>query len=85
MGSRHSFLVLTLMVLGAAGLLLLAGGFPLVGEPAVYRSGLMLGLGIAAALLALWGGWRLAAGQRARYVCGLVSSFFTCSVLWAVC
>ncbi len=85
MGSRYSFLVLTLMLLGAAGLLLLAGGFPLVGEPAVYRSGLMLGLGIAVALLALWGGWRIAAGQKARYVCGLVSCFFTCSglmVLW---
>lgn len=85
MNRKTSLLLPTLMVLGAACLVLLIGGFPLWGEPSVYRSGLMLGLGISAGLLSLWGGWRLAVGQRARFVCGLVSTFFACAgvvVFW---
>ena len=80
MMERKSFSTLlsaTVMVLAAACLLLLAGGFPLLGEPAVYRSGLMLALVIVAALLSLWGGWRIAAGKRPQLVVGLVSTFFT--------
>ncbi len=72
------------MLLGAAGLLLSVGGFPLVGKPQVYHSGPMVGLGVATALLALWGGWRLAAGQRVRFVCGLVSCFFACAGIMAL-
>lgn len=66
----------TLMVLGAACVLLLAGGFPLMGAPAVYRGGAMLLLGLVSTLLSLWGAWRLAAGQRVRLVFGLVFLFF---------
>lgn len=65
------------MVLGAACVLLLAGGFPLMGAPEVYRSGVMLLLGLIAALLSLWGAWRIAVGQRVRLVFGLVFLFFT--------
>ena len=73
---KEMLLRTTLIVLGGACLLLVAGGFPLLGTPEVYRSGIMLLLGMAAAVLALWGGWYLAAGQRAQFVFGLVSTFF---------
>lgn len=64
------------MVLGAACVLLLAGGFPLMGAPGVYRSGAMLLLGLVSTLLSLWGAWRIAAGQRLRLVFGLLFLFF---------
>lgn len=66
---------LTLLALGAACVLLLAGGFPLLGAEAVYRGGAMILLGVLTALLALVGGWQLAAGQRWRLLGGLVSLF----------
>ncbi len=64
-----------LMTLGAACVLLFAGGFPLLGAPDVYRSGAMLTLGVIAGLLALWGAWKLAKGKRARLVLGLFFTF----------
>lgn len=73
---KEMLLRATLIVLGGVCLLLLAGGFPLLGTPEVYRSGIMLLLGVAAGVLALWGGWRLAVGQRAQFIFGLVSTFF---------
>ena len=60
------------MVLGAVGVLLLAGGFPPSGVPGVYRGGAMLLAGLAVVALCLWGAWRLAAAQRARLLVGLV-------------
>lgn len=71
----------TLMVLGAACVLLLAGAFPVLGNPAVFRGGVMILLGVVAALLALWGGWRLSAGKHAQFLFGLVSLYFTTSGL----
>lgn len=65
------------MALGAACVLLLAGAFPLLGAPAVYRGGAMMLLGALVVLLCLWGGWRLARGYRAQLVAGLVFLFFT--------
>lgn len=62
-------------------MLLLAGAFPVWGAPAVFRSGLMILLGILVGLLALWGGWRVAAGKRAQFIFGLVSTYFTVSGL----
>ena len=75
----------TLMLLGVVGVLLLVGGFPLVGVPAVYGSWLMLTAGVLAIVLSLWGGWRIAAGQRAQFVFGLICTFFAGAglvVLW---
>ena len=71
-----SVLKLSIMALGAACVLLLAGGFPLMGAPAVYRGGAMLLLGLVSTLLCLWGAWQIAAGQRVRLVFGLVFLFF---------
>ena len=71
----------TLMVLGAACVLLTAGAFPVLGTPDVFRGGVMILLGVIAALLALWGGWRLAAGKRAQFIFGLVCTYFTTSGL----
>ena len=65
------------MALGAACVLLLAGAFPLLGAPEVYRGGAMMLLGALVVLLCLWGGWRLATGKRVQLVCGLVFLFFT--------
>lgn len=65
------------MALGAACVLLLAGAFPLLGAPDVYRSGAMLLLGGLTILLCLWGGWRLAAGRRVQLIVGLIFLFFT--------
>lgn len=73
----------TLMTIGAACVLLVAGASPVLGAPAVLRGGLMQLLGIMAGLLALWGGWRLAAGLRVQFVFGLVCTFFTVSGLIA--
>ncbi len=69
----------TLMVLGAACVLLVAGAFPVQGAPAVFRGGVMILLGVVAALLALWGGWRLSAGKHAQFIFGLVCLYFTTS------
>ena len=65
------------MALGAACVLLLAGAFPLLGAPEVYRSGAMLLLGGLTVLLCLVGGWRLAARKRVQLVVGLAFLFFT--------
>lgn len=65
------------MSLGAACVLLLAGAFPLMGAPEVYRSGAMLLLGGLVVLLCLWGGWRLATGLRWQLIVGLIFLFFT--------
>lgn len=69
----------SLMILGAACVLLVAGAFPVLGVPAVYRGGVMILLGVVAALLAFWGGWRLSAGKHAQFLFGLVSLYFTTS------
>lgn len=65
------------MALGAACVLLLAGAFPLMGAPEVYRSGAVLLLGGIAVLLCLWGGWNMVPGRRVQLVVGLVFLFFT--------
>lgn len=73
------------MLLGVAGLLLLLGGFPLAGVPGVYRSWPMSVVGVAAIVLSLWGGWRIAIGQRAQFIFGLICTFFAGAglvVLW---
>ena len=66
-----------IMALGAACVLLLAGGFPLMGAPGVYGGGAMLVLGVLSILLCLAGGWRLVPGHRVQLVVGLVFLFFT--------
>ncbi len=71
----HTLLKATLMALGAACTLLFAGGFPLLGAPALYHGGAMLLLGGLVAVLALWGGLRLAKGNLVRLLCGLFSCF----------
>lgn len=72
-----ALLKLGLMALGAACILLLAGGFPLAGAPAVYSGGAMWLLGGLVVLLCIWGGWRLATGRRVQLIAGLVFLFFT--------
>lgn len=67
----------TLIILGAGCTLLVAGAFPLMGAPAVYKGGAMLLIGFLAAVLALLGGWRLAKGQRLRFLAGGACTFFT--------
>lgn len=64
------------MLLGALCVLLLAGGFPLMGAEGVYRSGAMMLAGGLSFALAAWGAWSLAAGARARLVIGAVFLFF---------
>ncbi len=71
----RTLLKATLMVLGAGCVLLFAGGFPLMGAPAVYHGGAMFLLGILAGLLALWGGLRIARGSIARLLFGLFCCF----------
>ena len=66
----------TLMLLGALCVLLLAGGFPLMGAESVYRGGAMLLAGGLSLALAAWGAWSLAAGARARLIIGAVFLFF---------
>ncbi len=66
-----------IMALGAACVLLLAGAFPLLGAPEVYRSGAMLLLGVITIILCFAGGWRLAVGRRGQLIFGLVFLFFT--------
>lgn len=75
---------ISLMIMGAACVLLLAGGFPLMGAPEVYRSGAMMLLGLLAALLCAVAGWRLANGERLRLLGGLICVFFACAGLAAV-
>lgn len=65
----------TLMLLGAALVLLLAGGFPPVGAPAVYHGGAMLLVGVGVCACCLWGAGRLAAGAWASFVAGLACVF----------
>lgn len=69
----------TLMLLGAVCVLLVAGAFPVLGAPAVFRGGLMQLLGLAVGAVALWGGWRIASGLRVQFVFGLVCCFFAVS------
>lgn len=64
------------MLLCALCVLLLAGGFPLMGAESVYRSGAMMLAGGVSFALAAWGAWRLSAGARARLVIGAVFLFF---------
>lgn len=64
------------MLLGSLCVLLLAGGFPLMGAESVYRGGAMLSVGVLSLALAAWGAWSLAAGARARLVIGAVFLFF---------
>lgn len=66
----------TLMVIGAACVLLFAGGFPRLGAPEVYRGGAMLLLGVIGALLSLWGAARLASGSLLRFLFGMLLAFF---------
>ncbi len=73
-----------IMLIGAACVLLLAGGFPLMGVPEVYRGGAMLLLGLAATLLCGVGGWRLASGEPWRLLGGLLCVFFSCAGAIAV-
>lgn len=73
MNATAKFCILTL---GAVCLLLVTGGFPLMGAAEVYRSGVMLLLGILSALLSLLGAWRMANGQRLRLAAGLLFLFF---------
>ncbi len=63
------------MALGAGGVLLFAGAFPLLGAPALYRGGAMLLLGVLLGVLSLWGALRLARGNAVRFLCGLFASF----------
>ena len=62
----------TLMLLGAACVLLLAGGFPLMGAPGVYQGGAALLVSAAVGVVSLWGAWRLSRGARVRLACGVV-------------
>ncbi len=71
----HTLLKATLMALGAGCTLLFAGGFPLLGAPALYHGGAMLMLGMLVGGLALWGALRLARGNWARLLTGLFCSF----------
>lgn len=71
------------MVIGAACVLLLAGGFPLMGAPEVYRSGATMLLGLLAALLCAVAGWRITKGERLRLLGGLICTFFACAGLAA--
>ena len=80
----RSSIIITLMLIGAACVLLLAGGFPLMGAPAVYRSGAVMLLGLVAALTCAVAGWRIAAGERLRLLGGLISVFFACAGLAVV-
>lgn len=66
----------TLMVIGAACVLLFAGGFPRLGAPEVYRGGAMLLLGVIGAVLSLWGAARLATGSLLRFLFGMLLAFF---------
>lgn len=72
-----SLLKATLMLLGALIVLLLAGGFPLTEAPAVYHGGAMLAAGVGVVALSLLGMWRLAAGQSARLMIGLLCAFLS--------
>ena len=67
------------MVIGAALVLLVAGASPVLGAPAVYHSGLMMLLGILAALLCFWGGLRIATGKRAQFIFGSICTYFIVS------
>ncbi len=71
----RTLLKATLMALGAACTLLFAGGFPRLGAPELYHGGAMLLLGLLVAVLAFWGGLRLAAGSVVRLFCGLFCCF----------
>lgn len=77
-------ITITLMLIGAACVLLLAGGFPLMGAPDVYRSGAMMLLGMLAAMACAVAGWRIAGRERLRLIGGLISVFFSCAGLAVV-
>lgn len=74
----------TLMLLGAACVLLFAGAFPLTGAPAVYKSGPMLILGAAVGVLSLWGAWRISGGAWLRLAGGMLGAFLACDGVVAI-
>ena len=57
-------------------LLLVVGGCPPEGLPAVYKSPVVLTLGALTGLLSLWAGWRIAVGVRIHLLCGIGCLFF---------
>ena len=67
------------MVIGAVLVLLVAGASPVLGTPDVYHSGLMMLLGIATALICIWGGLRIASGKCAQFIFGSVCTYFVIS------
>ncbi len=77
-------LSLSVMALGACCVLLLAGGFPLMGAEGVYSGGASMLLSLLVALLCLGGLWRLTAGARLRFLGGALCSFFSVAGLVAV-
>lgn len=75
----------SVLVLGAVIVLLAAGAFPVVGAPAVYRSGLMWLLGGVTAVLCAVGAWRLSKGGRLRFLSGLFFTFLSAAGAAGVC
>lgn len=67
----------TLMLIGAACVLLFAGGFPRLGAPELYRGGAMLLLGVLAGVMSLWGAWVLARGMFLRLLVGMLFAMLT--------
>lgn len=77
-------LCFSVLALGACCVLLLAGGFPLMGAEGVYAGGAALVLSLVLGLLCLLGMWRLSAGARLRFLCGMLGSFFCTAGVVAV-
>lgn len=78
MHNMSRLLKTSLALLAAVTLLLLTGGFPPAGIPAVYHSEVMLLCGVGVCIICLWAAWRLAIGQRVRFIIGLGFAFFVC-------
>lgn len=66
---------LSIMLMGAALLLLLAGALPLGGVPSVYRGGLMAALGAALSVASLYAAFRLSGRAWWRLLLALVMGF----------
>jgi len=77
-------LSISVMALGACCVLLLAGGFPLMGAEGIYSGGAALVLSLLVALLCLFGLWRLTSGARLRFLGGALCAFFSVAGLVAV-